>query len=134
MKKILIPALLCISVFSLLCVGFQLKKISFQNKEIDRLKTEKILLLAEHKECLAHKEKSLKKELVAKYLDSIMALADKAEHGNQPTEEEIGRFYDRANFILENMESIDVSPEEAKLIISFVDSARKVIDLKVPEN
>ena len=128
MKKILIPVLVCISVVSLVCIGFQLKKITSLNGEITRLKEEKITLLAEHEECLAYKEKSLKKELVAKYLDSMMALASQAEQGNKPTEEETARFYDRANFILDHIKSIDISPEEAKLIISFVDSARKVLD------
>lgn len=128
MKKILVPVLVCISVALLVCFCFQLKRNSFLNKEVSRLKTEKILLKAEHKECLAYKEKSLKKELVAKYLDSMMVLASQAEQGNRPTEEETARFYERAHFILDNIGSIDVSNEEAKLIISFVDSARKVID------
>lgn len=128
MKKILVPILICVSAALLACVCFQLKETASLNAEIDNLKAEKITLLAQHEECLAYKEKSLKKELVAKYLDSMMALADKTEQGNQPTEEEIGRFYERANFILDNIKSIGISPEEAKLIISFVDSARKVVD------
>ena len=128
MKKILVPILICVSVALLACVCFQLKETASLNAEIDNLKAEKITLIAQHEECLAYKEKSLKKELVAKYLDSMMVLASQAEQGNQPTEEETARFYERANFILDNIESIDVSKEEAKLIISFVDSARKVID------
>ena len=128
MKKILVPILVCISVVLLVCVVFQFKKIASLNEEIDGFRAEKIKLLAEHEECLAYKEKSLRKELIAKYLDSMMALASQAEQGKQLTEEETSKFYDRANFILDNIKSVDVSPEEAKLIISFVDSARKVID------
>ena len=128
MKKILVPILVCISVVLLVCVVFQFKKIASLNEEIDGLRAEKIKLLAEHEECLTYKEKSLRKELIAKYLDSMMALASQAEQGKQLTEEETAKFYDRANFILDNIQSVDVSPEEAKLIISFVDSARKVID------
>ena len=128
MKKILAAILICVSVVSLVCIALQLKKINSLNEEITRFKEEKITLLAEHEKCLSYKEKSLKKELVAKYLDFMMSLASQTEQGNQPSEEEIGKFYDRANFILENIESIDISPEEAKLIISFVDSARKVLD------
>ena len=134
MKKIFIFILFFVSIFSLVCIAFNLRKISSLNEEIDNLKTEKVMLLAEHEKCLLYKEKSLKKELVAKYLDTMMALANKTEQGYEPTEEETATFYERADFILENIKSIDVSPEEAKLIISFVDSAKKILDLTVSEN
>ncbi|MBP5406531.1 hypothetical protein J6Z19_05205 [bacterium] len=134
MKKIFIFILLVVSIFLLACIAFNLRKISSLNEEIYNLKNEKVMLLAEHEKCLLYKEKSLKKELIAKYLDAMMALADKTEQGYKPTEEETATFYERADFIVENINSIEVSQEEAKLIISFVDSAKKILDLTVSKN
>lgn len=127
MKKIFVYILLLVSVVLLICTIFNLKKISSMDEEILKLKEEKITLLSEHEECLAYKEQSLRKELIAKYLDSMMALVNKTENGYTPTEKDISVFNERADFILENIGSIKVSPEETGLVRSFVDSAKKTL-------
>ena len=134
MKKNLVFVLCAALLVSLVCIGFNLKRISSLNDELNRMKAEKIELLSEHEECLSYKEQSLRKELISKYLDSIMLLANKAEKGYKPTEKEMSDFYERADFIAENIKSIGASPEEATLVVSFVDAAKKTLDLSAVEN
>jgi hypothetical protein len=97
------------------------------NEEIIQLKKEKIFVLSEHEECLKHKEMSLKRELIDKYIDSMIVLVNKIEKGTNPSEKELSDFNDRVNFILENMELAGVSKEEATQYLLFVSSARKSI-------
>ncbi|MBO4699546.1 hypothetical protein J5690_08080 [bacterium] len=132
MKKvsliIAVAALLGLAV----SIGFNVagnKKISSLEGEINKLKRGKIELLQEQEECLTFKEQALKKELLSKYLDSMMALLNKTEKGYQPSEKELADFYERADFILKNVNSIKISPEELNLVRTFIDSAKKTLEM-----
>ena len=132
MKKvsliIAVAALLGLAV----SIGFNVagnKKISSLEGEINKLKRDKIELLQEQEECLMFKEQALKKELLSKYLDSMMALLNKTEKGYQPSEKELADFYERADFILKNVNSIKISPEELNLVRTFIDSAKKTLEM-----
>lgn len=104
-------------------------RISSLESEINKLKKDKIELLSEHEECLTFKEQALKKELLSKYLESMMALLDKTEKGYKPSEKEISDFYERADFIIQNVNSIKISKEELGLVRTFIDSAKKSLEL-----
>jgi len=130
MKNLLIGILLIISVASIAYAAVSMKKMSAMNEEIASFKTEKIALLAEHEKCLEYKEQSLRKELMTKYLDSIVALLNRIETGHKPTKEETENFYDRIDFIAQNIESAAVSKEEISLVLNFIDSAKKTFETK----
>lgn len=131
MNKIFTVILLVVAVASLVYAGANMKKISSMEEEINKFKAEKIELMQEHEECLAYKELSLRKELVSKYLDSIVALLNKMETGYEPTKEESANFYDRTDFIVKNIDSVAVSKEETNLVLTFVDSAKKTFETKI---
>jgi len=125
MNRIFTVILLLAAVISLVSTGFSLKKVFSLEEETARLKAEKIELMQEQEECLAYKEKSLRKELVTKYLDSIMLLLNKMEKGYEPTKEDNENFYERAGFIVKNIGSVAVSNEETNLVLTFIESAKK---------
>lgn len=128
MNRIFTVILLLAAVISLVSTGFSLKKVFSLEEETARLKAEKIGLMQEQEECLAYKEKSLRKELVTKYLDSIMLLLNKMEKGYEPTKEDTENFYERTGFIAENIGSVAVSNEETNLVMTFLDSAKKTFE------
>lgn len=132
MKKssVVIVLLLAAALIVSLCMNIsQNKKLVSEQEEVAQLRNEKLALLSEQEECLTYKEQSLKKELMAKYLDSIMMIANKAEKGEAPTDREKIDFYERATFILENIKTIGVSEEEINLVYAFIDSAKKTIEI-----
>lgn len=131
MNRIFTVILLLAAIVSLVSTVFSLKKVSSMDDEINRLRAEKIELLSEHEECLTYKEKSLKKELLSKYLDSIVILLNRIDAGHKPTEDEIANFYDRTDFIAKNIDSAAVSKEETNLVLSFIDSAKKTFETKI---
>ena len=112
MNRVFTVILLLAAVVSLVSTGFSLKKVSSMEDEINKLKAEKIELLSEHEECLTYKEQSLKKELLTKYLDSIVIILNRIDAGHKPTKEEIDNFYDRTDFIIKNIGDAAVSKEE----------------------
>lgn len=131
MNRIFTVILLVAAVVSLVSTGFNLKKVSSMEDEINKLKAEKIELMQEHEECLTYKEKSLRKELVTKYLDSVMLLLNKMEKGYEATKEDIENFYERTGFIAKNIDSVAVSKEETNLVMTFLDSAKKTFETKI---
>ena len=131
MNRVFTVILLLAAVVSLVSTGFSLKKVSSMEEEINKLKAEKIALLSEHEECLTYKEQSLKKELLTKYLDSIVILLNRIDAGHKPTKEEIDNFYDRTDFIVNNIGAAAVSKEETSLVLSFIDSAKKTFETKI---
>ena len=131
MNRVFTVILLLAAVVSLVSTGFSLKKVSSMEGEINKLKAEKIELLSEHEECLTYKEQSLKKELLTKYLDSIVILMNRIDAGHTPTKEEIDNFYDRTDFIVKNIDSAAVSKEETNLVLTFIDSAKKTFETKI---
>ncbi|HNW15137.1 MAG TPA: hypothetical protein PLW37_01375 [bacterium] len=138
MKTTLLKTFLAITLILFLAVLYLFRQESEMNRklneEIIQLKKEKIFVLSEHEECLKHKEMSLKRELIDKYIDSMIVLVNKIEKGTNPSEKELSDFNDRVNFILENMELAGVSKEEATQYLLFVSSARKSIEQYVNGN
>ena len=131
MNRVFTVILLLAAVVSLVSTGFSLKKVSSMEDEINKLKAEKIELLSEHEECLTYKEQSLKKELLTKYLDSIVIILNRIDAGHKPTKEEIDNFYDRTDFIIKNIGDAAVSKEETNLVLTFIDSAKKTFETKI---
>jgi hypothetical protein len=131
MNRVFTAILLIAAIVSLVSTVFSLKKVSSMEEEIDRLKAEKITLLSEQEECLTYKEQSLKKELLTKYLDSIVILLNKIDAGHTPTKEETDNFYDRTDFIVQNIGAAAVSKEETALVLTFIDSAKKTFEAKI---
>ncbi|HOB71038.1 MAG TPA: hypothetical protein PLD55_00910 [bacterium] len=138
MKTTILKTFLAITLILFLAVLYLFRQESEMNRklneEIIQLKKEKIFVLSEHEECLKHKEMSLKRELIDKYIDSMIVLVNKIEKGTNPSEKELSDFNDRVNFILENMELAGVSKEEATQYLLFVSSARKSIEQYVNGN
>ena len=130
MNRIFTVILLAAAIASLVYSGINMKKVSSMEDEINKLKAEKVELLSEHEECLAYKEKSLRKELVTKYLDSIMLLLNNMEKGYEPTKEDTENFYERTDFIAKNIDSVAVSKKETELVLSFIDSAKKTFETR----
>lgn len=131
MNRVFTVILLLAAVVSLVSTVFSLKKVSSMEDEVNQLRAEKIALLSEHEECLTYKEQSLKKELLAKYLDSIVILMNRIDAGHVPTKEETDNFYDRTDFIVKNIGDAAVSKEEANLVLTFIDSAKKTFETKI---
>lgn len=135
--KILMMSLIA-AVVLFIAVLFLLKQEreinSSLNDEIIQLKKEKIFVLSEHEECLKHKEMSLKRELIDKYIDSMIVLVNRIEKGTDPSEKELSDFNDRVNFILENMEHSDISKEEATQNLLFISSAKKAVEPYIRKN
>ena len=131
MNRVFTVILLIAAIVSLVSTVFNLKKVSSMEDEINKLRAEKITLLSEHEECLTYKEQSLKKELLTKYLDSIVILMNRIDAGHTPTKEEIDNFYDRTDFIVKNIDSAAVSKEETNLVLTFIDSAKKTFETKI---
>ena len=131
MKNLLIGILLIVSVAAVVYAAVSMKKMSAKDAEIASLKAEKIALLSEHEECLTYKEQSLKKELLTKYLDSIVILLNRIDAGHMPSKDEIDNFYDRTDFIIKNIGSAAVSKEETNLVLTFIDSAKKTFETKI---
>ncbi|MGI6394965.1 MAG: hypothetical protein ACOX2F_09630 [bacterium] len=98
------------------------------SSQVVELEKEKISLLSEYEECLRFKEVSLKKELVGKYIDSIVNLVDKVENGDSLSEKELLSFEERVDFILDNMEFADFSREESFQTLLFINSAKKLFE------
>ncbi|MBP5591217.1 hypothetical protein J6Y50_05090 [bacterium] len=131
MKRVFVIFLVVISVAAVVYAAVSMKKMSAKDAEIASLKAEKIALLSEHEECLTYKEQSLKKELLTKYLDSIVILLNRIDAGHMPTKDEIDNFYDRTDFIIKNIGSAAVSKEETNLVLTFIDSAKKTFETKI---
>lgn len=131
MNRFFTLILLVAAIVSLVSTGFSLKKVFSMEEEIAKLKIEKIELMQEHEECLIYKEKSLRKELVTKYLDSVMLLLNKMEKGYEPTQEDTENFHERIDFITKNINSVAVSKEETNLVLSFIDSAKKTFETRI---
>jgi hypothetical protein len=104
------------------------------NDEIIQLKKEKIFVLSEHEECLKHKEMSLKRELIDKYIDSMIVLVNRIEKGTVPSQNELSDFNDRVNFILENMQHAGISKEKATQNLLFINSAKKAVEPYIGKN
>ncbi len=125
-----------LAVFTGICIALAVSlyfNFMYKNR-IENLETERMELLSEHSECLLYKEQSLKKELMSKYLDSMMLLLDKVEEGGEPTEKELADFYDRAAFIEKNSGTTDTPEEEKRLLKTFVESAKKMLESSLANN
>ena len=131
MNRVFTVILLIAAIVSLVSTVFNLKKVSAMEDELNKLRGEKITLMQEHEECLTYKEQSLKKELMTKYLDSIVILMNKIDAGHTPTKEETANFYDRIDFIANNIGTAAVSKEETNLVLTFIDSAKKTFETKI---
>jgi hypothetical protein len=138
MKSTLLKASLMITVVLFLAVLYLFRQEYEMNgklnDEIIQLKKEKIFVLSEHEECLKHKEMTLKKELIGKYIDSMIVLINRIEKGTPPSQKELSDFNDRVDFILDNMEPAGLSKDEAAQNLLFISSAKKSIDPYVNKN
>jgi len=98
------------------------------NAEIAKLQAERIELLSEHQECLEFKEKTIKVQLFSGYLDSILATGEKIERGEKLTPENIKNFTERSAYILDNIETLEVSVEEKTIILTVIAETKQKME------
>ena len=96
--------------------------------EIKFLKQEKVKMLEEHEDCLKQKEVSLKKELIRKYVDSMIILRNKIDKGYVPVKQDLDNFFDRSEFILANLKVFEPSKEEITQHLVFISSMKGVLE------
>lgn len=124
----IIIAILAIICAVLIFLNYTLKKENSGLKDgVKTLTSEKIAAFVELEECLRQNEKFLKKELVDRYTDSLIALRNKVENGYIPADEEIKNFFDRTEFIISNIEFLDLSTEKASQYVYFIESMRNLL-------
>ena len=98
------------------------------NAEIAKLQAERIELLSEHQKCLEFKEKTIKVQLFSGYLDSILATGEKIERGEKLTPENIKNFTERSAYILDNIETLEVSVEEKTIILTVIAETKQKME------
>lgn len=126
MKTTKILALLLVLVSCGLAVSIYGNRTA--NAEIAKLQEERIELLSEHQECLEFKEKTMRVQLFSGYLDSIMATGEKIERGEKLTPENIRNFTERSTYILDNIETLEVSVEEKTIILTVIAEAKQKME------
>ncbi|MBO4441443.1 hypothetical protein J5834_04920 [bacterium] len=126
MKTTKILALLLVLVSCGLAVSIYGNRTA--NAEIAKLQEEQIELLSAHQECLEFKEKTLRVQLFSGYLDSIMATGEKIERGEKLTPENIRNFTERSTYILDNIETLEVSVEEKTIILTVIAEAKQKME------
>jgi len=125
--RIVLLILAVVSVVSIYSVSRYSKKSFELEKENEKLNLERLSTLMELEECLKHNEKLLKRELIEKYVDSMINLRNKIDAGYVPSDEEISHFFDRTEFIISNMEDVGISNEKSRQYIYFIESMRNLL-------
>lgn len=126
-KKVLNLLLVLVLILMLASVFFVYKNSILKN-ELTILKNEKIKLLEEQGECLKHKESTLKKELIEKYVESMINLRNKIEKGYVPDNKDMNDFFDRSEYIINNLEVYEPAKEEISQHIVFLSSMKSVLE------
>ncbi|HDT11681.1 MAG TPA: hypothetical protein ENN58_02960 [bacterium] len=103
------------------------KENSLLEKEVVQLNVEKMKSLVDLENCLKQNEQFLKKELIDKYADSMINLRNKIEKGYIPDDAEISNFFDRTEFIVSNLELLELPKEKAAQYIYFIESMRNLL-------
>ncbi len=101
--------------------------------EIERLKAEHFKLMEDYKVSLEENHKLLTQSLAERYFDALILLRNRIEQGYAPTDEERGKAFDRATFIVENMKELDLSKEEAELRLKFIVTLKHLLEKKPEE-
>ncbi len=96
-------------------------------KKIEHSDLERISTLAELERCLIQNQKYLKKELIDKYLESMINLRNKIDGGYTPTEKDISNFFERSEFIISNLSLLKLSKDKAMQYISFIESSQNLL-------
>ena len=123
--------LIMIAVSDMILVSFIVYFVysnSRLNNEIEQLRSEKIKMLEDHGECLKYKEIALKKELIEKYMESMISLRNKIEQGYVPVKEDIGSFIDRSEYIVDNLEIYEPSKEKISQYLLFIGSMKTLLE------
>jgi len=116
-------AVLFVLLFLLMAVFYMvtLRDLRKAHAEIERLKTSQVKLLEDYKAALEENHKLLTQSLSERYFDSLIMLRNRIEQGYVPTEEEREKALDRAAFLVENMNVLELPPVEADLRLKFID-------------
>lgn len=109
-------------------IVFLFYKNALLEKEVVDLKGERIRILEEHGECLKFKEISLKKELVEKYMESMISLRNKIEKGHVPDKGDLDSFFDRSGYIIDNLEIYEPSKEKITQYLLFIGSMKTLLE------
>lgn len=126
-KKVLNLLLVLVLILMLAAIFFVYRNSILKN-EITVLKNEKIKLLEEQGECLKSKETTLKKELIEKYVESMITLRNKIEKGYIPEKKDMDDFFDRSEYIINNLEVYEPSKEEISQHLVFLSSMKSVLE------
>jgi hypothetical protein len=126
-KTIITVAVTIVAIASVYFNIILKKELSILEKEVETLTSQKLSSYLDLEECLKQNEKYLKKELVDKYADSLITLRNKVEEGYVPTDEEIKNFFDRTEFIVDNLELLMLPEKKASQYIYFIESMRDLL-------
>lgn len=91
------------------------------------LRKEKLMLLEEHKKALEENNKCIRKELVVKYMEFIYRLREKIDSKQEIPVTDKKLFIDRADFVVENLDILELKPEEAKSYLSYILSIKNAL-------
>ncbi len=131
-------ALLAVAVAGLFVIFGQLstikKELAITKDELIVQKKEHVKTLEELKKSLEENAVCLKRDLVRRYLDYILELRNKIDSGFQTEKSDADEFTKRADFIVENLGTLELSNAEATLYLSFISSLRKTIEESQKKN
>ncbi len=121
MQKNIISALLLLAA-----IGGISGTIFFKNSadklsiELFKQKEQNISLLKEHKVVLEENSKLLNKELFRKYMEFLLNIRNKLDKNEPISENDLKHFKDRADFVVENLGILSLSPEESLVYLKYV--------------
>ncbi|HNT26659.1 MAG TPA: hypothetical protein PKH10_00645 [bacterium] len=107
--------------------------LSRTRAELQTARQEQMKLMGDYKAALEDNHKLLTRSLSERYLDSLIDLRNRIEHGATVNDEEKKQALDRASFIVDNMGSLDLPPEEAKLRLQFLVTVKNLLAPPPPE-
>lgn len=107
--------------------------LSQTRAELQTARQEQMKLMDDYKATLEDNHRLLTRNLSERYLDSLIDLRNRIEHGATVSDDEKKQALDRASFIVENMGTLDLPPEEAKLRLQFLVTVKNLLAPPPPE-
>lgn len=107
--------------------------LSQTRAELQTARQEQMKLMGDYKATLEDNHKLLTRNLSERYLDALIELRNRIEHGATVSDDEKKQALDRASFIVENMGTLDLPPEEAKLRLQFLVTVKNLLAPPPPE-
>lgn len=114
------------------------QRLIFLEKENEKLREKNVTLLEEHKQLLEENNVMIRRELINKYIDFMIDLRNKIDSKIILSDKDITLFFDRAEFIVENLGVLKLKKDEAKQYLEFIsmikDKIKGLPDRKNPKH